>query len=98
MATVSYEDACKCPKCENPMVEISSTPAPTERGAQIKTLECQTELCRWYGERKLVQINKDGTVPVREASKEFKPYTPSQQAALTQRLEQNAEVLRRGNF
>lgn len=95
--SVSFEEASKCPKCERAMVEVASQ--NIMKGGVIKTLECQNNLCLWFEERKLVQIDKDGNIPVRgQGEKDFTPYTPSQQAALQQRLEHSAEVLRRGRL
>lgn len=81
MANASYEDAKRCPRCSSVGNEVSKVKAPGDagrlRGAKIHTLECPSELCpardmkknegRGEGFRWLVQVNRDGSVPVREA-------------------------------
>jgi hypothetical protein len=63
--STTFEEAKKCPKCDNVGKEVGSRPAKTGRGKRctLHVIECVTELCRWYGERYVVQVNEDGSIP-----------------------------------
>jgi hypothetical protein len=70
---VTLEEASRCPKCNQPGVEVSRTRVVPKRGVfgqaetsggQLVTFQCQTKLCRWFGDIcRVVQIRPDGTVP-----------------------------------
>lgn len=61
-----YEEAKRCPKCEQPGELVATNPHPNRRGAKVETFECMNVLCLRTSERWIVQINDDGTIPVRQ--------------------------------
>lgn len=65
--STSYEDATRCPKCQEPGNVRQKRPAPKganlPRGTSIHTVYCVNERCKWFETPWLVQINADGTVP-----------------------------------
>lgn len=77
MADSTYEEAKRCPRCEQPGKFVNTVPvnAPgVQRGTKVETYECVNERCeygphdhhilgRQPGERWAIQINPDGTVP-----------------------------------
>ena len=62
MAT-SYEDAIRCPKCDQPGEVRVKRPLPNVRGASVHTVYCQNPVCIWYDTAWVIQINADGTIP-----------------------------------
>ena len=75
MPDTTFEEACRCPKCQAPSKPVNKWPG--SKGSTVHILECPTESCRWYKTRWVVQVNADGSVPVRKAGpKEFEPYKP----------------------
>jgi hypothetical protein len=68
MATVDFETAQRCPKCDQPGEIMSTTPARDNKGrpCKIHRLRCQNNRCRWFETDWVVQQLEDGTVPIRE--------------------------------
>lgn len=72
MAAVSWNEASKCFKCGESGIEVGSHTGPM-KGSTVKTLRCDNERCRGYDDMPqfrwswIVQVNQDGTIPVREA-------------------------------
>lgn len=68
MATVSFEEAKRCPKCDQPG-ELQSTrniKDNEDRPAKVHIMRCQNERCQWFETDWVIQQLEDGTVPVRE--------------------------------
>lgn len=63
----TYNDAKKCPKCkqEGEFVGNINTVPQARRGTRVETWECLNDLCERAGSRWIIQINPDGTVPIR---------------------------------
>lgn len=59
----NFEQASRCPKCDQPGEDRRVMKSPTKRGAQIHYIYCQTKLCRWYNTCWMVQVNEDGSIP-----------------------------------
>jgi hypothetical protein len=67
----TYEEATRCPKCEQPgnvrLKEPAGRPAPgttpLPKGTQLHTVYCENTFCKWYNSCWIVQVNPDGTVP-----------------------------------
>src|ERR1700683_4425540 len=58
MADTSWEEAKRCPKCQQPGVEINSISTRSPRTgalARVHTLQCENDLCLWYQTRWIVQ-------------------------------------------
>ncbi len=68
MATVEFEEARRCPRCDNPGEQKSVRPAADRSKLYIFT--CQNGACVWFETDWVVQKLEDGTVPVREASRQ----------------------------
>jgi len=61
-----YEDAKRCPKCDQPG-ELKGT-SVIERGARVETYHCMNEDCSWFNTGWAVQINRDGSIPEHNTS------------------------------
>lgn len=88
--SVTFEEACRCPKCGQPGASTKQITHPS--GTTIFTVLCENSLCLWYNTGWLVQRNRDGSIPERErgprgADKDFVPYTPEQEAYARRVLE-----------
>ena len=61
----TFEEACRCPRCDKPGRPIKKQKAPGIPGALVHTIQCQSspEACKWGGTTWLVQTNRDGSVP-----------------------------------
>lgn len=62
--TVTWDEARRCPRCEEVGVPGRQKPVPGRRGYTTITLTCQNERCRWYQTGWTVQKNPDGSIPV----------------------------------
>lgn len=60
---VSFEDASRCPKCDNPGEQKSVQ--NTANNSKLHIFTCQNAACRWYQTDWVVQKLEDGTVPER---------------------------------
>jgi endogenous inhibitor of DNA gyrase (YacG/DUF329 family) len=106
MATV--EEAMKCPKCGNTGVELHRTHIrpkrgplgiPETSGGTLRTIQCQTKLCRWYEQTYVIQVRPDNTVPdpdLRPRQKQYPPMATNEQAknmteAASKLLQQSVE-------
>jgi hypothetical protein len=79
----TYEAACRCPMCREPGKFVASAhPKGTGlRGVKVETYECINARCpngpqeatqsqpALRGERWLIQVNADGTVPPRDTGR-----------------------------
>lgn len=82
--TVSMlEEASACPICKQPGKEVrrDRQRTPTGKMATILTINCENERCRWNGTGWVVQLNDDGSIPVRNPNKkggdrEFEEMSP----------------------
>ena len=67
MSDATYEEATRCPKCEQPGEVKIKQEAPKQarlpKGTMIHTVYCFNDRCKWYNTSWLVQVNADGTVP-----------------------------------
>lgn len=65
MADTTYEDAKRCPKCEEPGLKTGDKPAGRNArpGTSVHTFECRNARCKWFNEFWVVQVNPDGSVP-----------------------------------
>jgi hypothetical protein len=65
MSDTTYEDAKRCPKCNEPGLKTSEKSAGRNaaHGTRVHTFECRNNRCKWFNEFWVVQVNPDGTVP-----------------------------------
>lgn len=61
MTETTYEEAKRCPKCEQPGQEIGTK--PMRGGGHIKTIICHNSRCNWHDTTWIVQVNADGSIP-----------------------------------
>lgn len=68
MATTTFEEAKRCPKCDQTGELLSTRGVADNEGrpAKLHILRCQNERCSWFDTDWVVQQLHDGTVPVRE--------------------------------
>jgi hypothetical protein len=65
----SYEEACRCPKCQQPGEVTIKKPLEANArdgikiGTMLHTVYCRNSRCSWDGTCWFVQLNPDGTVP-----------------------------------
>lgn len=79
MAESQYEEAQRCPRCQNPGKFVGKTPISVpgvQRGTKVETYECVNTRCEYgpqehpilgkqSGERWAIQVNPDGSIPPR---------------------------------
>lgn len=63
MADTTYEEAKRCPKCEQPGEKTKEEPARRVPGARLHTIYCRNPKCKWYDTPYIIQVNADGTIP-----------------------------------
>ena len=61
MADSTYEEARRCPRCQQPGVEVGNRSGP--HGSRLHTIQCRTPRCRWFNTDYVVQVNSDGSIP-----------------------------------
>lgn len=66
MSSTTFEEASRCPKCDNTGEVKQTRPGPNK--SQIHILTCQNPPCKWYQTDWVVQQLSDGTIPVREVT------------------------------
>jgi hypothetical protein len=59
----SYEDAQRCPKCDQPGEEGKREPILGSGGDSAVHIWCRNERCEWFNTPWFVTIKADGTVP-----------------------------------
>jgi hypothetical protein len=63
MADTTFEEASRCPKCNQPG-QVSAQGKVLRHGAgELKTVYCRNSRCEWLDTSWIVQINADGTIP-----------------------------------
>jgi hypothetical protein len=67
----TFETASRCPKCDMPGEDVSTTPIK-ERGIRpgtvIHNIFCRNDQCKWYNTSWIVQVNPDGSIPTENFS------------------------------
>jgi hypothetical protein len=93
----SYEEARKCPKCEEPGEEGAVKPLDRRRG-KLQQLWCRNPQCKWYNTSYTVQIRPDGSVPDPDTRPrtEGKVIMPSDEDI--QRIQSNAQATLDGSL
>lgn len=61
--TASFEEATRCPKCNEPGELGVNRPGPDK--STIHFVWCRNQVCKWFDTNWIVQQLEDGTVPVR---------------------------------
>lgn len=59
----TFEDACRCPRCDKPGEATMAKPLPA--GGKMHYIFCRTPLCPWQDTSWMVQVRADGTIPER---------------------------------
>jgi hypothetical protein len=70
----TFEEAKRCPRCTQPGEQINAhTEQRPRRGlATIYTIICRNERCNRFDRTWIIQVNADGTIPIRQkGAKEF---------------------------
>lgn len=68
------EEARSCPRCDNFGQLVSTHAGP--RGSTVRTYMCGTQGCKWYSTTWIVQVNSDGSIPVRNKDRDDKKDFP----------------------
>ena len=63
---VTFEEASRCPKCDNPGEQKEKR---ADRTHDLYIFTCQNKVCLWYQTDWVVQRNSDGTIPEREVNR-----------------------------
>lgn len=92
LQTGDWGTASRCYYCEEPMTVISKSRVPLRLTATSHTLECRNDRCKYFVQlrggdrwRRVVEVNADGTIPVRMAYQKeltMPNLTPEQQQEL----------------
>lgn len=61
MSDTTFDEARRCPRCEELGNTESSRPGP--QGSKINVIRCLNNRCRWYDTTYIVQVNADGSIP-----------------------------------
>jgi hypothetical protein len=80
----TWEEASRCYKCQQPGVEVANLPAAERWQGRVHTIECQNHICLNFGQRWIVQVRPDGSIPNRDTStrgeKSFPKMTAGQES------------------
>lgn len=79
----TWEEARRCPMCDLAGDETAQRRLPRGMG-RLVTLMCRNARCKWFDTPWTVQVNPDGTIPIREAAGEKK--FPALDAAFAERV------------
>lgn len=63
MSQSTHEEASRCPRCQMPGLEASKNPG--DKRSTVYVYTCQNERCSWFETQWIVQVQEDGTVPIR---------------------------------
>lgn len=65
----TFEDAGRCPKCDDPGRQGPASSAKNSRGMPVKVyvFTCMNEACQWFDTGWTVQLNPDGSIPEHRA-------------------------------
>jgi hypothetical protein len=89
----SFVEAQHCPRCgeqgEQTHRETVTDMSLKSFGSSVYTYTCRNERCRWFNTGWIIQVDKNGEIPVRQAGpKQFQDiHTPSTEAAARHELE-----------
>lgn len=61
MSDTTYEEARRCPKCDDPCAEVQTI--PQRDGSKQIVVSCVNNRCRWENENRIILVNKDGSIP-----------------------------------
>lgn len=61
MTDTSFDEARRCPRCDEPGRGIRDFPGPG--GSRFHSIMCLNQRCRWHNTTYLIQVNPDGTIP-----------------------------------
>lgn len=69
--SVTFEDAKRCPRCDNPGEDTRQMPG--QDGSTVHIITCRNERCSWFDTNWMIQVKEDGTIPIRDSggSKQF---------------------------
>lgn len=62
MAETTFEEAKRCPRCEEPGRDTGRTQRGPH-GSTLRIIECVNPRCRWFNTTYIIQTNADGTIP-----------------------------------
>ena len=69
MTDSTIEEASRCWRCHNPGKFIEQLRAAQRSQGVVRVYTCETQLCHNFGERWIVQVRPDGTIPNRNEDK-----------------------------
>ena len=64
MATATWDQAIKCPKCDQPGRDTGHVSDAS--GAKLYSIMCENAACVWFETNWAIQVQSDGTIPIRE--------------------------------
>lgn len=65
MATATWEEAIRCPRCDVPGRDNGGL-KNVRSGVTTHSITCMNERCSWFETNWAVQVQADGTIPIRE--------------------------------
>lgn len=93
-ASASWEDARRCPRCQEPGKFIADRPLPS--GGSSITLRCPNERCKWFDTDWAVQKRPDGSIPVADTSPLHVRQLPDDGGRTEEILRRQLEAMKRG--
>jgi hypothetical protein len=85
MAETTLEEASRCPKCGTPGRLDKTDRNHPRPGSSTYTYVCENELCLARGRGWIVQVNADGSIPIRKPGQKQFPALDEYQQALARR-------------
>lgn len=63
MPDTTFEEAKRCPQCEQPGKPHGTKSAGSRRAGTLHIFMCKNENCKWFDTTWSVQVRPDGTIP-----------------------------------
>jgi len=92
----TLEEASQCPTCHEPALKLREGPHPQRARAKLIYFRCANNRCPMQGQGHVVQINPDGTIPIRQAGPKQYPELPNDFGQTEAKLRAELEAQRRG--
>lgn len=82
----TFEEAKICPRCKMTGESLGKNKGPvgTAPGTQMHIFRCNEPGCPWEGTNWTVQVNPDGTIPIRKDEPRRPKYHPVDRAMMKQ--------------
>ena len=89
----TFEEAKRCPKCQQPGDDVSSTEKYSPNKGEMVTVHviyCRNQICPWLNTAWVVQVNADGSIPAayeQLGDKQYPKLSPETETRVRESLE-----------